>query len=68
VKNYIHSIEKVKDIARQLDLKVFRLIEKTIDESARPFYEKQNALSVYETWKGTPIIYGIHLKKPDAAL
>jgi len=63
VKNYVHSIEKLKDIARQLHLEVFRLIEKSIDESARPFYEKQNALPVYESWEGTPIIYGIHLKK-----
>jgi len=41
VKNYVHSIEKLKTIARQLDLKVFRLVEKSIDESARPFYEKK---------------------------
>ncbi|MGN6532288.1 MAG: class I SAM-dependent methyltransferase [Ginsengibacter sp.] len=68
VKNYVHSIEKLKDIARQLHLKVFRLKEKSIDESARPFYEKQHALPMYETWKGTPIIYGIHLKKPDETL
>ena len=68
VKNYVHSIDKLKDIARQLHLEVFRLIEKSIDQSARPFYEKQNALPVYEAWKGTPIIYGIHLKKSNAAL
>ena len=68
VKNYIHSIDKLKDIARQLHLEVFRFIEKSIDKSARPFYEKQNALPVYESWKGTPIIYGIHLKKTDEAL
>ena len=65
VKNYVHSIEKLKGIARQLDLEVIHFIEKSIDESARPFYEKQSALHVYESWKGTPIIYGIHLKKPD---
>jgi ubiquinone/menaquinone biosynthesis C-methylase UbiE len=68
VKNYVHSIQKIKQIARQLDLEVLRFIEKSIDISAKPFYEKQNALPVYEAWKGTPIIYGIHLKKPDAAL
>jgi ubiquinone/menaquinone biosynthesis C-methylase UbiE len=68
VKNYVHSIDKLKDIARQLHVEVCRLIEKSIDESARPFYEKQNALPVYESWKGTPIIYGIHLKKSNAAL
>ena len=68
VKNYVHSIEQLKGVARQLHLQVFRFIEKSIDESARPFYEKQNALAVYESWKGTPIIYGIHLKKHDEAL
>lgn len=68
VKNYVHSIEKLKEIGRQLDLQVFRFVEKSIDESARPFYEKQNALPIYEAWKGTPIIYGIDLKKPNAAL
>jgi len=68
VKNYVHSIAQLKDMARQLHFEVHRLIEKSIDESARPFYEKQNALAVYEAWKGTPIIYGIHLKKQNATL
>jgi len=68
VKNYVHSIDKLKGIARQLHWEVLRLIEKSIEESARPFYEKQNALQVYESWKGMPIIYGIHLKKSNAAL
>lgn len=68
VKNYVHSIAKLKKIARQLHLKVLRLVEKSIDETAKPYYEKQNALDVFEAWKGMPIIYGIHLKKPDAAL
>lgn len=68
VKNYVHPIEKIKEIAGQLNLKVLRLVERSIDERVKPFYEKQNALPVFEVWKGTPIIYGIHLKKPDAAL
>jgi len=65
VKNYVHSIAKIKNIARQLDLEVIRLVEKSIDLSAKPYYQRQNAIAVYEAWKGTPIIYGIHLKKPD---
>lgn len=68
VKNYVHSISKLKEIAGQLHLEVFRLVEKSIDEPARRYYKKQNALAVYEAWKGTPIIYGIHLKKRDVAL
>jgi ubiquinone/menaquinone biosynthesis C-methylase UbiE len=65
IKNYVHSIDKIKNIARQLDLQVIRFVEKSIDETAKPYYEKQHATAVYETWKGIPIIYGIHLKKPD---
>jgi ubiquinone/menaquinone biosynthesis C-methylase UbiE len=65
IKNYVHSIDKIKKIARQLDLEVIRFVEKSIDESAKPYYEKQHAIAVYEAWKGMPIIYGIHLKKPD---
>ncbi len=68
VKNYVHSIDKIKNIARQLHLEVIRFVEKSIDESAKPYYEKQNATGVYEAWKGMPIIYGIHLKKPDETL
>lgn len=67
IKNYVHSIDKIKNIARQLHLEVIRFVEKSIDESAKPYYEKQNAIAVYQVWKGTPIIYGIHLKKPDVA-
>ena len=44
-------------------LEVLRLIEKSIDETARPYYEKQNALAVFETWKGMPIIYGMSFKE-----
>jgi len=31
------------------------------------YYEKQNALAVYNKYKGFPVIYGIHLKRGDVA-
>ena len=65
INNYVHSIDKIINIARQLDLQVIRFVEKSIDESAKSYYKKQHAIAVYEAWKGMPIIYGIHLKKPD---
>jgi ubiquinone/menaquinone biosynthesis C-methylase UbiE len=68
IKNYVHSIESIKTIAQQLKLEVVDTIEKNIDASAKPYYEKQNALAVFEAWNGVPIIYGMHLKKPDASL
>lgn len=68
VKNYVHTLEDLKSIAKQLDLQVLRLIETSIDDSMRPYYEKQNALPVFDVWKGTPIIYGISLIRKDATL
>lgn len=66
VKNHIHSIDSILQLAKQLNLSVIRMEERKIDERVKPFYEKQNALTVYEKFKGLPIIYGIHLKKQNA--
>ncbi len=67
VKNYIHSIEKIRDISNKLGFKFEVFGEKVIDESVKHYYEKQNAVNVYERFKGTPIIYGAHLTRTDAA-
>ncbi len=63
VKNYIHSIPTLQFIAGRLNWKQILIIEKKIDESLKPFYEKQGALRVYEEYVGNPVIYGIHFKK-----
>jgi ubiquinone/menaquinone biosynthesis C-methylase UbiE len=63
VKSYVHPVEKIKAIARQLGLMELRFSEKEIDESVKHYYEQQNAIAVYERFKGVPVIYGIHLKK-----
>ena len=63
VKNYIHQIEKIKNIASTLNWQTIQVTEKKIDEVVKHFYEKQGALAVYETYKGMPVIYGIHFKK-----
>jgi ubiquinone/menaquinone biosynthesis C-methylase UbiE len=68
VKNYVYSIDHVTQVAKQLGLSVLRISERKIDESVKVYYEKQNALAVYEQFKGVPIIYGLHLKKKDATV
>ncbi len=65
VKNHVHTINDILQIAKQLNLQVIRISEKIIDDQVKTYYEKQNALSVFNKFKGTPIIYGIHLKKSD---
>ena len=66
IKNYVHSIKKLTAIAKQLHLHVLRLKEKQINDSVKHYYEKQNAMAVYNKFYGSSVIYAIHLKKADA--
>jgi ubiquinone/menaquinone biosynthesis C-methylase UbiE len=68
VRSHVYPVRKIRAIARQLHLQELGLTEWKIDETMKPYYEKQNALPVYERFFGVPAIYGIHLKKPDAAV
>jgi len=68
VRNHIYPIRHLRSITTRLGLVEINTIEKKIDNSMKPFYEKQNALAVFQKFIGVSIIYGIHLKKPDAAL
>jgi ubiquinone/menaquinone biosynthesis C-methylase UbiE len=67
VKNHIHPIEKLRTVAGQLHWQPLRLVEKVIDESVKPYYERQNALDVFRSFHGVPVIYGILFKKNDAS-
>jgi len=37
--------------------------EMNIDESVRHYYAENNAIPVYEKFKGFPIIFGIHFRR-----
>jgi ubiquinone/menaquinone biosynthesis C-methylase UbiE len=67
VRNQIYPIPELLAVAHRLGLTEVTLIERKVDESMRPWYEQQNALPVFRRFLGVPIIYGLHLKKPDAA-
>jgi ubiquinone/menaquinone biosynthesis C-methylase UbiE len=67
VKNFIHPIEKIKKISDDAGFKVIREEEKRVNEGMRSYYETKNAVSVYERFKGMPVIYGLHLRKQRAA-
>jgi ubiquinone/menaquinone biosynthesis C-methylase UbiE len=60
IQNHVHTIAQLQTWAGQLNLTTLRLIEKRINDSMKPWYEKQGALPLYEQYKGTPIIYGFH--------
>jgi ubiquinone/menaquinone biosynthesis C-methylase UbiE len=66
IRNYVHSTEKLKRITGQLHLEKLRFSERKINDSVKYYYEKQNAIAVYNKFYGSPIIYCLHLKKAGA--
>lgn len=67
VKNYIHPLEKIRNIAEKLNLQVERIIERPLSDSEKVYYEKKNALHVFERFNGQPLLYGLHLNKGNVA-
>jgi ubiquinone/menaquinone biosynthesis C-methylase UbiE len=50
VKNYIHTLQHIKEIIDELDLELIRLLEKRIDDSMLPYYAKQGAEKIFENF------------------
>jgi ubiquinone/menaquinone biosynthesis C-methylase UbiE len=63
VKNFVHSTNAIKELLLKNNLIVVNEDERGVDESVKSYYQKQNALHVYEKFKGFRMIYGIHFKK-----
>jgi len=63
IKNYIHSIEKIKMICAGFNLEVKDLKERHITAESKAYYEKKNALHIYNKFYGLPLVYGILIRK-----
>lgn len=63
IRSYIHSIEKIKLLAQKLHWQEINFIERKIDETVQEYYKNLYAVTVYEKFKGTPVFYGIQLRK-----
>jgi len=63
IKNYLHPLEKIRELALHWQWKKVQLIQRSVDEEVRSFFEERNMLSHYENTYGTPVLYGWHFKK-----
>jgi ubiquinone/menaquinone biosynthesis C-methylase UbiE len=63
IKNYLHTLDEIRTLAKEMKWKEVRLIERKVDESVKFFYEKLNVLRIYKDSYNTPLIYGIHFRK-----
>lgn len=63
VRNFVHSTNAIREILLKNNFRVVSEVEKKVDEKVRHYYQAQNALHVYDKFKGFPIIYGIHFRR-----
>jgi ubiquinone/menaquinone biosynthesis C-methylase UbiE len=63
VQNFVHTTGTIKQVLLKNGFEVISHLELKVDEPVKHYYSQQNALHVYEKFKGRPIIYGIHFKR-----
>jgi ubiquinone/menaquinone biosynthesis C-methylase UbiE len=63
VRNFVHSTDAIREILLKKGFRVIGEVEKQVDETVRHYYQAQNALHVFDKFKGFPIIYGIHFRR-----
>lgn len=63
IKNYLHTFPQIQALAKALHWKEQGFTERRVDEAIKFFYEKQNALHIYEQSHHTALLYGWLFKK-----
>ena len=68
IESNVYTIDQIKQTTKHRQWSICRLEEIRIDDSVREHFEKQHALDSFDRNKGMLMIYGIHLKKANAAI
>jgi len=63
VKNFVHTTAAIKQILLKENFSLINESEIKVDETVKHYYTAQNALHVYEKFKGSPIIYGLYFRR-----
>jgi len=65
VQNFVHYVYDIEEILLKNNFHLVKKSEKIVDELVKHYYEAKNALPVYEKFKNSRIIYGLHLRRAD---
>jgi ubiquinone/menaquinone biosynthesis C-methylase UbiE len=63
IENHPRDPRAIEELARACGLMPVTFAERLVDETTRPFYERAQALPVYQRMKGTPLVYKLTLIK-----
>ncbi len=65
IKNYIHTLDKVRSLAARMNWIEVGFIEYRIDQRVRHFFEKLNVMDAYRDSYGQLVLYGLHFRKEE---
>src|ERR1700722_13952548 len=65
IKNYVHTLDKVRSLAAKMNWKEVGFIESRIDERVEHFFERLNVMEAYKDSYDQLVLYGIHFRKED---
>jgi ubiquinone/menaquinone biosynthesis C-methylase UbiE len=63
VQSFVHDINDIAAILLKNGFTIVNKLELKIDKTVKRYYEAKDALSEYEKFKDSPVVYGIHLKR-----
>jgi len=61
--SHLHPVAETRNLLGESGFSEIFYREMSIDESMRSYYTLKNAEGVFEKFRGTPVIYGLHVKK-----
>jgi ubiquinone/menaquinone biosynthesis C-methylase UbiE len=66
VEKYVHPLPTLEAALRESGFELLGREERVIDESVRHHYVRADKGAVFERMRGTPLLYGMHLRKRGA--
>lgn len=63
VRNFVHHVTDIENTLIHNNFGLINKDERIVNATVKHYYTSQNALPVYEKFKGQKIIYGIHLRR-----
>jgi ubiquinone/menaquinone biosynthesis C-methylase UbiE len=65
IKNYIHTLDKIRSLAAKMSWKEVGFIEYRIDQRVRHIFERLDVMEAYKDSYDQLVLYGIHFRKEE---
>jgi ubiquinone/menaquinone biosynthesis C-methylase UbiE len=63
IENYIYTLDVLRSVFRSLNLDIVQFHEGKVDGAVRAHYERANALELYRSTYGAPLVVGFRLRR-----